>query len=465
MYVQTFTYGKVPIHFWEVLVMVLLLFIVYLAGAAIRKRNIVKHPEYKYFIYGLWTKILGGLFFACIYIFYYVQGDTTSYYECAMSFSKLFFHDFGDFLQAYFGDGSPETKSFFTADTGEPMMYMFGESSTRFTMKLIVPFMIVSGDSYFITTLLVSIFTYGALWRLYMMFSGYFPEYRKQLAYAILFMPSVMFWGSGILKDSFTLAATCYLIVAFNQFIQRKGNMFLNVISILVFSLVVISIKAYIMIILMPSSFVWLFYNRISKMKNRLLRNLIVPFVYVVIVGGSYFGLKAFGESLGKFSIDKALKTASINQNDLKQEYYEGNSFDIGDFEPTIAGALSKFPQATMAGLFRPYIWDTRNVVMLLSGLENLFIMGLTFLVLLRMKWKRIYLFVSDHPIILYSMVFSVLFAYMVGLTTPNFGALVRFKIPLIPLYMACLMVIYGELRKKHTLGFEAKKLRKYSVK
>jgi hypothetical protein len=37
----------------------------------------------------------------------------------------------------------------------------------------------------------------------------------------------------------------------------------------------------------------------------------------------------------------------------------------------------------------------------------------------------------------------------MIGLTTPNFGALVRFKIPLIPLYMACMMVIYAELTKK----------------
>jgi hypothetical protein len=451
MYVQTYTFGRVPIHFWEVLVIVLLLFLIYLYGATIRKRNVRQHPEYRFFIYGLWTKVLGGLFFALIYVFYYGQGDTTSYYECAMAFSNLCMHDFGTFLQAYFGDGSIETKSLFTAETGEPMMYMFGEASTRFTMKLLTPFVILSGNSYFITTLLVSVFTYGALWQLYRMFCSYFPQYTKQLAIAVLFMPSVMFWGSGILKDSFTLASTCYLIVFFNRFMQRRGNVFVNVIAIIVCSYVVVSVKAYIMMILLPSSLVWLFYNRISRIRNRLIRNLIVPFVYVVIVSGSYFGLRAFGDSLGKFSVDKALKTASINQSDLKQDYYEGNSFDIGDFEPTIPGALSKFPKATMAGLFRPYLWDTRNVVMLLSGLENVFILGLTLMVLVKMKWRRMYLFISDHPIILYCLVFSVLFAFMIGLTTPNFGALVRFKIPLIPLYMACMMVIYAELQNKRS--------------
>jgi hypothetical protein len=101
--------------------------------------------------------------------------------------------------------------------------------------------------------------------------------------------------------------------------------------------------------------------------------------------------------------------------------------------------------------LFRPYLWDTRNVVMLLSGLENVFILGLTLMVLVKMKWRRMYLFISDHPIILYCLVFSVLFAFMIGLTTPNFGALVRFKIPLIPLYMACMMVIYAELQNKRS--------------
>ena len=34
----------------------------------------------------------------------------------------------------------------------------------------------------------------------------------------------------------------------------------------------------------------------------------------------------------------------------------------------------------------------------------------------------------------------------MIGLTTSNFGALVRFRIPIIPLYMASVMVLLGYL-------------------
>ncbi len=446
---------------WEFPVMIFLLLIAYVSASIIKRRMIGRKPEYKYFVWGLMTKVMGGILFACIYVFYYGGGDTTSYYECSMTFSRLLVHDFSDFLIVLFGDGTQEMKSYFTTETGEPLMYMFAEGSTRFTMKLLIPFMLVTGNSYFLTTVLVAIFTYGGLWQLFRMFVRHFPQHTRRLAIAILFMPSVLFWGSGILKDSFTLAATCYLIVAINNLIEHRGLLVMNIIKVLLFGLVVISIKAYVIVILLPSTLVWMFYNRMRKIKNVLIRQLIVPIVYVVILAGSYFGLTALGESLGKFSVDNALKTAAVNQFDLKQEYYEGNSFDIGDFDPTVTGALSKFVPATLAGLFRPYLWDCKNVVMLLSGLENFFVLLLTIVVLMKMRWRMISKFVIHHPLLLYCLVFSILFSFMIGLTSPNFGALVRFRLPLIPLYMACLMIIYGELeafKRRRNSGMNQKR-------
>ncbi len=448
MYVQTYTYGNVPIEIWEYPLYIFLLVIIWLGASYIQRKNIVARPEYRYFLWGLWAKIIGGFFFACIYIFYYGQGDTTSFYECSMSFCKLLFHNTSDFFTVLVGDGSQEMKSYFTAETGEPMMYMFGEGATRFTMKLLIPFMLLSGQSYFITTLYISVFTYAALWRLYLLFTSYFPLYRWHLAVAILFMPSVIFWGSGILKDSFTLASVCIFIIFTNNVIQRKGSVIWNLLGLIIFGFIILSIKAYVILILLPSTLVWYFYNKIRKIRNVLIRVLVVPFIYLIILLGSYYGLSAFGDSLGKFSLNKALLTATITQGDLKQEYYAGNSFDIGSFEPTPAGAISKFPQATAAGLFRPFILESKNVVMLISGLENLFILALTLYVLVRMKRKVIGKLIDGSPILLYSLIFSVLFAFMIGLSTSNFGALVRFKIPLIPLYMTCLMVMHCTLRQ-----------------
>jgi hypothetical protein len=449
MYIQTYTYGKVPIELWEIPAFLTMLVILYIIAGRIKRKNIKQLPEYKYFLYGLWAKVIGGIFFACIYVFYYGQGDTTSYYECSMSFCKLFYHDMDSFFKVYFGPGTQEMKSFFTAETGEPMMYMFGEGATRFVIKILVPFMLATGNSYFLTTILVAVVTYGALWKLYLVFTSYFPAYHKNLALGILFMPSVIFWGSGILKDSFTLAATCYLMVTTNDLIMKRGSFFWNLIKLVLFAWIVLSIKAYVLLILLPSSLVWIFYSRIKRIRNRLVRYMVVPFIYFTIIAGSYFAFIGLGESFGKFSIEKALQTAVVTQKDLKQDYYEGNSFDIGEFEPTPAGAMSKFPAATLAGLYRPTLLESKNIVMLISGLENLFIFGLTMIVLFSFRWRVMARLISGNPIILYSFMFSILFAFMIGITTSNFGALVRFKIPLIPLYMASIMVIYSELKKQ----------------
>ncbi len=442
MFIHTYTQGLIPIEAWEFPVFVLILFVTFLWARNRVKDHIALQPEMKYFLPAIFAKIGGGFLFACIYIFYYRQGDTTCFYECSLAFCKLFHTDVGAFFTVLAGDGTEEMKSYFTAETGEPMMFMFGEGSTRFVMKLLIPFLLLSGHSYFIATTLISLFTFGALWTLYRVFLYYFPQQYQRLAWTILFVPSVIFWGSGMLKDSFTLSATCYFIFFTHRLVIGSGAKLINLILLLVSAYFILSIKAYILLILLPSSLVWLFYARIGKIHNPLLRTIMIPAIYATIILGSYLVFVNTGDYFGKFSIDRALKTASITQNDLKQEYYQGNSFDIGEWEPNLSGALGKFVPATIAGLYRPWIFESKNVVMLFSGLENLVIFALTCYALFRLKWKRFRLLIAAYPIVLYSLLFALLFGFMIGLSTSNFGALVRFKIPLIPLYLSAIVLI-----------------------
>ena len=46
------------------------------------------------------------------------------------------------------------------------------------------------------------------------------------------------------------------------------------------------------------------------------------------------------------------------------------------------------------------------------------------------------------HHFLFFSVTFSLFFAFSVGLTTSNFGSLVRYKIPAIPLFVASLFII-----------------------
>ena len=56
---------------------------------------------------------------------------------------------------------------------------------------------------------------------------------------------------------------------------------------------------------------------------------------------------------------------------------------------------------------------------------------------------KGIFKAIFNEPLLLYSLIFTLIFAFGVGIASTNFGALVRYRIPLIPFYFPLIYVIY----------------------
>ena len=179
-------------------------------------------------------------------------------------------------------------------------------------------------------------------------------------------------------------------------------------------------------------------------MKNQLLAIMVIPVLLVVALGAVVFVLSNFGQYLGEYSLDNVLEKAVKTQQDLIREQYGGNSYNIGVFEPTIQGVIGKIPAALNLALFRPYVWDVKNPMMLLSALENLFMLLFSIYILIKVKFSTLIKSLFSHPLLIFSVLFAVFFAFSVGLTTANYGALARLKIPCIPFYMASLFILYS---------------------
>jgi len=155
----------------------------------------------------------------------------------------------------------------------------------------------------------------------------------------------------------------------------------------------------------------------------------------------------------GRYSVDNLLQQAWIIQDDLSREAYGENSFDIGDFEPTIPGVLSKAPIAIVAGMFRPFIWECNNILMIFSGLENFALLVLTIFYFFRTGLFSSIKYIAKEPFFISCFIFVIVFAFMVGLTTANFGALVRYKIPVIPILMVILLGLNNAKHKFNNIS------------
>ena len=437
MVLSIFDWLLIPIYF----------VLIYFVSNYIQKKNERKQPLYKWYTKGLMVKLIGAIAVCLIYQLYYTGGDTTCYFETSSAILKMAGKDINVFFDMLFGANTSENYACFDPSTGWPVYWK--DDKALFVSRLLVPLCFLSFNNFVITAILLAWLCYTGIWRLFLLFNEEFPQLEKQLAISILFIPSVVFWGSGLLKDTITLSAVGWYTYHFYYFFIRKKYSFLSGCSIFLSAYLLIAIKPYILFALLPGSIIWLSNQRLKRIQSKVLRSLAAPFFISIGIGLGFFVLSQMGDVLGVYSIDNVLDKAVESNMDQKQAYYGGNSFDIGDFDATLSGAMSKAHLAIAATLFRPYLWDARNPVMFISALENTYILLLTLFLLIRLKFFGFFTLIGENPLLLFSVLFALFFAFSVGLATSNFGSLVRLKIPCIPFFVSSLFVLKYFYEKK----------------
>ncbi|MEO5584974.1 MAG: hypothetical protein ABIQ75_05930 [Flavobacteriales bacterium] len=436
-------FGEVTIEFWEYLLAFAYGLVLYIYFSRKKNQRLKEHPEYQYFLWGLLIKMVGGVVFSNVYFFYYPGGDTMSYFYGGVAMGNLaWVHPF-EYLRQMLGDNSYRAWLMYTLDTKKPFEYMFYDDRTFFVLRVVSVLAFLTLKSYLTCTVVIASLSYFGIWSCYRTFVSYFPSIQGRLAIAFLFMPSVVFWGSSILKDTFTFAAVCWWVHAVDELFFKKRNIVRNAIVAALSMVVMIGIKPYIFMVLMPATLLWLTHRRIVKIRSSVIKFMIAPAFIALTMAVSILLLNSLGDKLGKFSLDNALEGIEGIQGDLlHSEGYSDNKFDIGEFNGTWWGVLSKFPVAVNATLFRPYIWEARSVVIMMSALENLCILCFVIYTVLKVGPRFLMRAMLNNSLILMSMTFALLFSFVVGITTPNFGAMVRFKIPMLPFLMSSLFII-----------------------
>lgn len=441
--IKTTYQGMIYIQAWEFVLIPVFLFIIFLIASRIKNRRIKEESCYRYYLIALYAKIFGGLVFAFVYIYGYQGGDTMAYYETILAMLNMLMKDPGIYIETLLGPVSKETFLKYDLTTGYLLNFAYYDAKTFMVSRITSLLAIVCFRSYLLTTIVVSWVTFSGLWRLYLMFVRYYPMLHFRLAIAVLFVPSIIFWGSGIMKDSYTMAATGWFVYYIDYVFIRRNISIRSIIQCGISAAILILIKPYIFMLLFPGTFYWILSFRARRIKNKLAMYLFLPVGFTLVTMICFYVLDSLGSVLGKFSLENALKTAAMTSQDLRSERYQGSSFNIGVFEPTLQGALSKFVPATIAGLFRPFLWEARNLGTFISGIENFIILFFALITIGKTRvigWLSIAL---QNPLIMFCLMFAISFGFVIGLSTSNFGALVRFRIPILPFLISAFVISY----------------------
>ncbi len=445
------------IGFWDfVLLPIFLLIILVFAKKRRDKKYPRGHSLRSYFLPGLTLKLFGALFIGIIYQYYYGYGDTFFFFH----HTKLINSSLSESPVTWFrlltrAEMTPEMYKYIS-----PMQFYWSDPSSYMVSAIGAILGLFTLTTYLPTALLYACLSFSGIWAMFKTFAKIFPLYVKELAVAFLFVPSLFVWGSGIFKDTLCMFGLGWLIYStFRVFINKDYSLKNFIIMALSFYLIY-KIKVYIILSFLPALSIWLLITYSAGIKSQVIRYVATLFFLIVSVIAFLLLAQVFSKELERYSLEKIVATAEQTRGWIasSSEAQEGSSYDLGNFDPTATGMLTKFPQAVNVTLYRPYLWEARKPIIILAALESFAFIILTLMVFRQGIIKSFKKIFSD-PNLFFFFTYSIIFAFAVGITTYNFGSLSRYKIPCIPFFAALLLILYKDNKvKKFFIKSNAKK-------
>jgi hypothetical protein len=429
--------------------------------------NNIKKKRYKdsivaqYFIPALVFRLIGTFLTACLYQYYYGYGDTTWYYIGVSDIAKAFFtkgFSVGVEMLLYpydlYSDAAKESITYVFFFRNDSMLTVI-KSGALFSMLTFGSFI---GASYGLTLI-----SFVGMWMFYRVMQDLYPHLHRPLAFAILFVPSVCFWGTGLMKDPLSIGGVGMFVYGIYFLFYKSGQrgLLLPLLALIIGLFYSIVVKAYVAVAVVPAAVVWLSLMFKNKIKNKTLRALSVPLLLAIGIG---LGAIALQQVSKRFKLEDIALEAAKTQwwIALNTEQFGGTGYSLGVFEPTPAGMLKKAPEAINVALFRPYIWEARKIIVIPSALEAVFTLLFTLYVFFTVGLFRTLRELFSDPTVLFCLIFAIVFAFAVGFTSMNFGALARYKIPALPFYFSALVILLDSRNRKDTIAnFNQSKIEK----
>ncbi len=408
----------------------------------IKKKQYLEYDYFKYYSQNAYAKLLLSLVYALYFIIVVDGGDTLAYWDGGLKMNNLFWKSSDMYFKELFSD--PDMSLYyghFDISTGYPPGWIYREKESWFISKIVSIFSFFTFKSYLVTTFLLAYLSSVASWKLFELVHSFKLNTNKNIAIAVLFVPSVGFWCSGITKDTIVMFSTTIIICnAFQVLSMNKKTEFKNFFWIAFYGFLLLNIRSF----MVSTIVVCLAFTYSARIANKYRSNAFAFYsirLLSIVVGFLFFTFQ--GDSL--MNSEKLEEAALIQKDFAVNDTYEGKKYDLGVTDYSSAGMVKAFVPAVIAGLYRPFLWESLSITLILNGLEGAFYLYLTIVFFRSRAIKKVNL-IRKHEFFIFAFFFCLLMAYMSGVTSGLLGVLVRFKAPLIP-FLVLLLTIDVDLK------------------
>ena len=422
-----------------IVVPIILLLLIFILSFIKKKQPLLLQ---EYFLKGFYLRVLGSFTISFVYQYIYGYGDTFGYYHITQVISLFFFRDFGAWIDIIFynsnGDNPNVLKCLELLNTGDNPItgVIFVIPENVIICKLASVFNIICYNSYIGIALFFGTLSFLGCWYIFKTFVHIFPGYEKRFALLCLYLPSLWFWGNGILKDPVCIFG---LGILFYNFFVQKGSLLKRAVFIFLGILILVNIKSYIFYAFLMSALISLIvtnfrnFNIIGKILSFLITAIALVLIYPLL---SEFVSKSFEDIAmqSQFYIEQYSITAA-----------EGDSSIIPTFDPSVLGFLKLSLQGLVTVYLRPFPWELNKIIYLLLIIENVFLYKIIFekIKIGPVDFKKNHKYLTN-----FSILFFIFLGIIIGVTAFNLGTTARYRVPALPFLFAGVFA-YKLLKRK----------------
>jgi hypothetical protein len=379
--------------------------IVALAWGIWKKQTSLK----KFFWPALSVKLIAGICLGLLYTYYYSVADTFDYFRDASKLASLAMKDFSSYLDLLFFNTHLES-----------LQLVFDQPRAVFLTKITSVFSILTNNNYWIIGAYLSLISFWGAWYLVQAINRYIPSVGFAAVVAFLFLPSAVFWSSGLLKESLALAGLFYLSAIFLRIWFSEKPSVPEWLLAAVSLLVLWQLKYYYAAVFLPVICTSVLYKFLIRKRFQSsipevavwLGILILPLVLISFLHPNFYP-------------HRLLDVILTNHAAYREFSAPEDLVHFHNLRPTPLSLLKNAPWALFSGLFRPLVWETSAVIQIPPGIENTFVLLLFLAASVRFKKY----FTSPHRVLILTLtVYVVMLCIFITFSAPNFGTLSRYR-------------------------------------
>ena len=293
---------------------------------------------------------------------------------------------------------------------------IFNDSRTMIRLNTLLRFF--SFGTYFPHAIIMSFLAMMGLTGIFKVFTAVLPGREFFMSILVYLLPSTLLWSSGMIKEAFLIFSIGMLIYCIHIYLADRKLNTLRIAGTFFFGFSLLCIKSYVLFAIIPGIVTWIICEkwRVKKVATAL------------IVHGSYL-LILFNVAF-IFTHHSVPILLSTKQNEfylvaIKEQ--AKSMIHLNQMDGTISSLIKNIPGAFAITLFRPYLVESKNPLIVIAAFENAFILLFLIICILGLRKNWNYKMPSVFYLCIY---FSIIIFVLIGLVTPILGAIVRYKVP-----------------------------------